>query len=90
MKDRETKLMKLLSAIMEKGIDIEQIYIQEVMTKKKDDKKYIGLSILGTSSMKLKIFLKWMKKWNWVVQSIKVLMMIPKLTINPPKRKSKH
>ena len=26
-KEREKKLMKLLSAIMEKGIDIEQIYI---------------------------------------------------------------
>lgn len=35
--------MKLLSAIMEKGIDIEQIYIQEVMSKKKseDDQKYL-------------------------------------------------
>ena len=39
MKERETKLMKLLSAIMEKGIDIENIYIQEVMNKKKDKKK---------------------------------------------------
>jgi len=39
MKDRETKLMKLLSAIMEKGVDIESIYIQEVMEKKKDKKK---------------------------------------------------
>ena len=32
-KDREKKLMKLLSAIMEKGIDIEKIYISEVMSK---------------------------------------------------------
>ena len=41
-KEREKKLMKLLSAIMEKGIDIEQIYIQEVMSKKKteEDQKY--------------------------------------------------
>ena len=36
MKEREGKLMKLLSAIMEKGIDIESIYVDEVMNKKKD------------------------------------------------------
>ena len=39
MKERETKLMKLLGAIMEKGIDIESIYIQEVMNKKKEKDK---------------------------------------------------
>ncbi len=36
LKERESKLMKLLSAIMEKGIDIEQIYIEEVINKKPD------------------------------------------------------
>lgn len=36
-KEREKKLMKLLSAIMEKGIDIEQIYISEVMSKNKSE-----------------------------------------------------
>lgn len=68
LKERETKLMKLLSAIMEKGIDIEQIYIQEVMTKKKEDQKYIDFIILEIHNMKQKRFLKWMKRWNQVVQ----------------------
>jgi hypothetical protein len=27
LKERESKLMKLLSAIMEKGVDIEKIYV---------------------------------------------------------------
>jgi hypothetical protein len=33
LKQREAKLMKLLSAIMEKGVDIESIYIEDVMKK---------------------------------------------------------
>lgn len=35
LKEREAKLMKLLSAIMEKGVDIEKIYVEQVMNSKK-------------------------------------------------------
>ena len=34
LKEREAKLMKLLSAIMEKGVDIEKIYVEQVMSNK--------------------------------------------------------